>query len=258
MNHNKKYGTLKIGDYNGLKLKHRPNPIGCKTCFIRGARLAKNLVKGNDAQPMKPSSKKQPGIVFDIGGVLLDWSPYYLYDRFFNADHAAIDRFLAEVGFSEWNAQQDIGRPFSVAVAELSARFPHYVDMIRAYDELCLESIGGPIQATVDIMQALDQAGHPRYALSNWSLEKFQLIRHKYDFLDWFETIVLSGEEKIAKPDPRIFDIFLKRVGRSADECLFIDDSKTNIAAAERLGFQTILFQSPEQLQSELTLRGLL
>jgi 2-haloacid dehalogenase len=205
-----------------------------------------------------PTNHKTPAIIFDFGGVLLDWSPYYLYDRFFNADHAAIDRFLAEVGFSEWNAQQDLGRPFSVAVAELSARFPQHADMIRAYDELCVESIKGPIQATVDILQTLRQAGYPLYGLSNWSKEKFQLIQPKYDFLSWFDTIVLSGEEKIAKPDPRIYEILLKRIGRTASECLFIDDSKTNIAAADQLGFQTILYRSPEQLHSELKQSGVL
>jgi len=199
-----------------------------------------------------------PAIVFDFGGVLLDWNPHYLYDRMFADDPTGLDRFLSEVGFSDWNAQQDKGRPFALAVAELSARFPHHAHLIRAYDERWEEFIAGPIQPTVDILQSLKQAGYPLYALSNWSAETFARIRHKYDFLNWFDTILLSGEVKLIKPDPQIFQLFLARVNRKAKDCLFIDDSPANIVAANALGFQTILFESPRQLERELKGRGLL
>jgi 2-haloacid dehalogenase len=204
------------------------------------------------------SPQPSPAIVFDFGGVLLDWNPRYLYDKMFNENPADLDRFLTEVGFSEWNVQQDKGRPFADAVAELEAKFPHYAPYIRAYDERWEEFMGGPIHGTVELLYAIKQAGYPLYALSNWSAETFGRIRHQYDFLNWFDTIVLSGTLKLIKPDPQIFNVFLSMVSRNAEDCLFIDDSKANIAAASQLGFQTILFESPEQLKGELLVRGVL
>ena len=202
-------------------------------------------------------STPKPAIIFDFGGVLFDWNPHYLYHDDFNGDTEAIDRFLQEIGFSEWNLHQDRGRPFAEAVAELSARFPHYASLIRAYDERYESSLSGPIHATVVILERLKQAGYPLYALSNWSVEKFALIRPKYAFLDWFDAIVLSGALKLVKPDPRIFEVFLEQIGRKPEECLFIDDSRKNIEAANRMGFQTIRFESPEQLERELRERGI-
>jgi 2-haloacid dehalogenase len=206
---------------------------------------------------MSPFNHPYLAIVFDFGGVLLDWNPRYLYRKLFNGDPNAMERFLTEIGFVEWNLQQDKGRPLAVAVAELSERFPQYADLIQAYDERWPESIAGPIQPTVNILYALKQAGYPLYGLSNWSAETFQRVRHRYAFLDWFETIVVSGDVKLVKPDPRIYSVFLERVGRTAGECLFIDDSEANVAVAGQLGFKTIRFESPEQLARELHQRGL-
>ncbi len=199
-----------------------------------------------------------PAIVFDFGGVLLDWNPRYLYRKLLDDDHEAVERFLNEVGFSEWNFRQDEGRPFAAAVAELSEQFPQHADLIRAYDERWEESIGGEIRPTVEILYALKRAGHSLYGLSNWSAETFRRIRHKHAFLDLFEAIVISGEVKVAKPDPRIYALLLDLVNRPAEECLFIDDSEANVAAASRLGFRTIRFVSPEQLAGELRRLGLL
>ena len=207
---------------------------------------------------MNQSEYPSPAIVFDFGGVLLDWDPRYLYHKLFENDAEATERFLNEIGFVEWNLEQDRGRPFAVAVAELTARFPHYADFIKAYDERWEESLGGPIQATVNLLGALKRAGYALYGLSNWSAETFRRIRHRHAFLDWFDDIVLSGEVGITKPDPRIYDILLARIKRPAAECLFIDDSEANVAVAEQLGFETIRFTSPEQLQGELIRRGLL
>ena len=207
---------------------------------------------------MSQYEPRQPAIIFDFGGVLIDWDPRYLYHKLFENDRAATERFLDEIGFVEWNLEQDRGRPFAVAVKELSERFPHYADFIRAYDERWEESLGGAIQPTVALLGALKQAGHALYGLSNWSAETFQRIRHKHAFLDWFDDIVLSGEVRITKPDPRIYAVLLERIGRPAAACLFIDDSAANIAVAEQLGFKTILFKSPEQLQGELIRLGLL
>jgi len=200
----------------------------------------------------------RPAIVFDFGGVVLDWNPHYLYRKFFNDDVSAIERFLTEIGFEEWNLKLDEGRPFSEGVAELSAQFPQYADLIRAYDERWEESIGGVIQPTLDMIYALKRSGYALYGLSNWSAETFCRVRPRYKFLDLFETIVLSGEVKLNKPDPRIFAVFLERVGRKAEECLFIDDSEENIIVARQLGFGTIHFESAEQLKKELCQRNLL
>jgi len=197
-------------------------------------------------------------IVFDFGGVLIDWNPRYLYRKLFPGNDTAMESFLAEIGFTEWNQQQDAGRAFSLAVTELVKRFPSYADLIQAYDERWEESIAGPLQGTVDLLLPLQQAGLELHGLSNWSSEKFAAVRTKYSFFQLFATILLSGDVKLIKPDPRIFEALLERIGRSAGECLFIDDSEENISTARSLGFETIRFESPDQLRRELQHRGLL
>ncbi len=163
-----------------------------------------------------------------------------------------MERFLNEVDFYHWNARQDEGRPFADGVAELCGKFPQYCDLIQAYDRRWDESIAGAYPDTVAILRSLREMGYPLYGLSNWSVEKFLLVRHKYEVFDWFETILLSGEVKLVKPDPRIFAIMLERIGREAPECVLVDDSIGNVEAARRLGFQAIHFQSAGQLQEEL------
>lgn len=207
---------------------------------------------------MSQSESLFPVIIFDFGGVLIDWNPRYLYHKLFAGDTEAAELFLDEIGFAEWNMEQDRGRPFAVAVKELSERFPHRADLIRAYDERWEESIGGAIEPTVRLLAELKQQGFPLYGLSNWSAETFPRIRHQHPFFDWFDAILLSGEVQMVKPDRRIFELLLEKIGRAAEACLYIDDSEANIAAADQLGFQTIWFKSPEQLQSELIQRGLL
>ncbi len=199
-----------------------------------------------------------PILVFDFGGVLLDWNPRYLYRQFFPGNPEAMEEFLEEIGFTTWNLEQDKGRPFALAVEELSRQFPHYAALIKAYDERWEESLGGPIQPVVDILFSLKQAGCEMHGLSNWSQEKFEIARPQYAFFDWFKSIMVSGAVRLVKPDPRIFQIFLERIGHPAAACLFIDDSIANVTAASQLGFQTIHFQSADQLQSELFSRGIL
>jgi 2-haloacid dehalogenase len=201
---------------------------------------------------MSKFNLQSTAIIFDFGGVLIDWNPRYLYRKFFEDDPDAVECFLNEIGFIEWNSLQDEGRPFSVAIAELSGKFPHYEDLIRAYEERWEESVSGPIQPTVDMLYELKASGYPLYGLSNWSAETFERVRHKYAFMDCFDDIVISGEVKLIKPDPRIYKLLLERIDRRAEECLFIDDSEMNIAAANRLGFMTIRFESPPQLEDEL------
>jgi 2-haloacid dehalogenase len=195
-------------------------------------------------------------IIFDFGNVVIGWDPRGVY-RPLLADEAAIDQFFEEVAFSAWNLEQDRGRKWVDAVSELSARFPHRDDLIRAYDEQWEKSITGPIDGTVRILHQLHDAGYQLVGLTNWSAEKFHPTRLKHDFFSVFDDIVVSGDVRLVKPDPAIFELTLRRVGRSADECLFIDDSAANVEAAAALGFHTIRFESPEQLERELPEKGI-
>ncbi len=190
-------------------------------------------------------------IIFDLGGVLLEWNPRNLYRRYFDRPEE-MEAFLSEIDFMGWNIQQDRGRPFTEAVAELSAQFPHRAELIRAYHEHWEESVGGPIMPTVDIVRRLKRQGWHLYGLTNWSAETFPIARRKYDFLNLFDAVVVSGEVRLVKPDPAIFELTVKQTGVAASQCLLIDDNAENIAVAQRLGMQTIRFRSAEALEREL------
>lgn len=191
-------------------------------------------------------------ILFDFGNVLIEWNPRYVYRRYFPDDEEAMERFLHEVDFMDWNAQQDKGRSFAEGVAVLSRQFPHYAELIQAYHDNWKDSIGNHFEGTVKIMKRLKTAGYALYGLSNWSAETFPIAREQYDFFDLLDDIVISGEVGSVKPEPEFFEIALKRIGKPANECLFIDDSPANIEQARKMGFATILFQSSEQLEAEL------
>ena len=191
-------------------------------------------------------------IIFDFGNVLLEWNPRYVYQRFFPNDPEAMETFLQDVNFMDWNLLQDKGRPFVEGVAVLSQQFPHYSHLIQAYHEHWIDSLGEAITGTVGILKELKQAGYNLYGLSNWSAETFPHARQRHDFFDLLDDMVISGEVGHVKPDPEIFQILLDRIGRPARECLFIDDAQANIHQAEKMGFVTILFQSPEQLHTML------
>ena len=190
-------------------------------------------------------------IVFDLGGVLINWDPRHLYRKVFD-DEDEMERFLAEVVTSEWNSRQDAGRRWEDGVALLSAQHPHLAGLISAYWERWDEMLGGPIDGTVAILASLRDMGYELHALTNWSTQTFPIARERYEFLDWFETIVVSGEEKVIKPDSRIYEILLERIGRQPDDCIFIDDAPHNVATARQLGFDTIRFENPDQLRAEL------
>lgn len=168
-----------------------------------------------------------------------------------------MERFLGEVCTPAWNLRQDAGRPFAEAVAELSALHPRYRELIEVYHTRWGEMLAGPIEGTVKILEELHKKDYYLCALSNWSAETFPFARERYRFLDRFRTIVLSGEEKLIKPDPAIFRVLLKRIGRKAQECFFIDDAPANTQAARQLGFGAIDFSSPEDLRARLRERGL-
>ena len=197
-------------------------------------------------------------IVFDFGNVLLEWDPRWVYQRFFPNDPEGMERFLQEVDFMEWNTLQDKGRTFEEGVSILSQEFPHYSHLIRAYHDHWIDSVGEPIAGTINIMKELKQAGYPVYGLSNWSAETFPRMLEKHDFFDQLDGFVISGEVGQVKPGPEIFQILLEKIGRPATECLFIDDALPNIRQAQAMGFEVILFSSPEHLAQSLRERQLL
>ena len=206
------------------------------------------------------NNHKAPGeiaLVFDFGNVLLNWDPLLLYGKFFDGDLERAKKFLDEIGFHAWNLQLDAGRPFAQAVDELCAQFPQYCELIRAYDERWVKSLGGSIQPVVEIVNKLHEHGHHLYALSNWSAEKFYLVRHLFPFMSVFKEIVLSGEVGLLKPDRRIFEILLQRIGRPTGECLFIDDAPANVQAAQALGMQTVHYVGAVELLRSFDAYGL-
>jgi 2-haloacid dehalogenase len=203
------------------------------------------------------TAPKPTAVVFDLGGVLIDWNPRYLYRTLFD-DEAEMEAFLAEVTTQEWNAQQDAGRPWSEAVEALVALHPGRRDLIEAYWHRWPETLGGPIQGTVDILGELRARGVRTYALSNWSAETFPLARPRFPFLEWFDGILISGEAKLAKPDARIFAHLLERFGLEPGSTVFIDDSTANVRAAEAAGLIAMRFENPEKLRAELVALRLL
>ena len=195
-------------------------------------------------------------VVFDLGGVLIDWDPRYLYRQLLPEDE--VEAFLDEIGFAAWNHAQDAGGTWSDAVAAHVARHPHRRELIEAYPQRFLETLGGPIQGTVAILEELHTRGVPLLALTNWSAETFRIARSEFDFLDLFDAIVVSGEERVAKPDPRIFQILLDRHGLDAAHTIVIDDAPANVSAAREAGLVAIRYESPSSLREQLVAAGLL
>ncbi len=196
-------------------------------------------------------------VVFDLGGVLIDWDPRHLYRKLL-ADEAAVEEFLATVCTPEWNAELDRGRPFAEGVAELVERHPEHAANIAAYHERWPEMVAGDIPGTVEVLAELRAAGVPLYALSNWSAETFAITRGRFEFLEWFDGLLVSGEERVTKPDPAIFRLLLDRFGLDPAATVFVDDAEANVAAARRLGIDAIRFTGPEDLRRELVARRLL
>lgn len=196
-------------------------------------------------------------VVFDLGGVLIDWDPRYLYRSLFDGDEAAVEQFLAEVTTPAWNAEQDAGRTWREAIEALIAQHPDRRDLILAYDERWAEMLGGPIDGTVDVLTDLRRVGIRLAALSNWSAEKFPIARERYPFLGWFEAIVISGEVGLAKPDPRIFRHLLEVTGFDAGSTVYVDDVPANVAAAGELGMTGLRFRDSGILRDDLHRLGL-
>lgn len=189
-------------------------------------------------------------IVFDFGGVLMDWDPRYLYRNVFS-DEREMEYFLANVCNMEWNVKQDAGRSFKEATEELLERYPEYTEQIKMYYGQWQTMISGPIQENVALLAKLDKH-YKLYGLTNWSDESFSVVFEQNDFFKIFKGIVVSGREKVIKPTPEIYNILLSRYKLEASECLFIDDSKANIETAERLGFQVIHLANGISLEKAL------
>jgi 2-haloacid dehalogenase len=195
-------------------------------------------------------------VIFDLGGVLIDWNPRYLYRKIFQTEEE-IDWFLKNICTSEWNDQQDAGRTFAEATAELVAKFPEHELPIRAWYDRWQETIQGSIAGTVEILRVIKNSGKFRlYALTNWSAESFPWAKENFEFLNWFEGIAVSGVEKTRKPFPEFYRLLLDRYQINPSQAVFIDDSHRNILGGEAVGIKGIHFQSPEQLRLDLNRHG--
>jgi 2-haloacid dehalogenase len=203
------------------------------------------------------TSERIDTVIFDLGNVLIGWDPRRLYRQLID-DEAQMEWFLREVCNSEWNEQQDAGRPWVEGTALLRARFPEHAELIDAYHLRWKETLVGPIDGSVAILAELKARGVRLLALTNWSQETFPIARQLYPFLQWFEGIVVSGEECLVKPDSRIYQRLLERYAVDPTAALYIDDSAHNVAAAEALGMHGWWFRDPAGLRERLVELGVL
>jgi 2-haloacid dehalogenase len=196
-------------------------------------------------------------VVFDLGGVLIEWDPRHLYRKLLGDDEEVED-FLEEVGFARWNTRVDAGvHTWAEAVATLVARHPHHRELIEAYPARFAETIPGEVPGTVDVLRDLHAAGTRLFALTNWSAETFGPARARFAFLDLFDGIVVSGEERVAKPDPRAFRLLLERFALDPAATVFVDDRQDNVDAATTVGMLGTLFTGADDLRRQLTRLGL-
>jgi 2-haloacid dehalogenase len=192
-------------------------------------------------------------IIFDLGGVLIDWNPKYVFtDSYFESEEQR-EFFFNNICTSDWNEEQDAGRSIVEATEELIKQFPDWEKAIRDFYGRWTDMLGGPINGTVEILKQLKESGkYKSYALTNWQAGLFDIALVRYNFLHWFDGRVVSGEEKMRKPFPEFYSLLLNRYNVKAEEALFIDDNLRNVKAAEELGIKSIHFQNPEQLMAQL------
>lgn len=191
-------------------------------------------------------------IIFDLGAVLIDWHPHHLYNKIF-ADTAQRDHFLANVCTNDWNEEQDGGRSLAEGTELLVKQFPQHEENIRAFYGRWAEMLNGAIEGTPEIFKELKDSGKYKiYALSNWSAETMEIAFTQFGFLDWFDGMVISGIEKMRKPEPAFYQLLLDRYNVKTGEALFIDDNKRNIIAAEKMGIKSIHFTSAAELRAAL------
>jgi len=201
---------------------------------------------------------KIEAIIFDLGGVLIDWNPKYVYREVFNGDEEKVDWFLNTICTSEWNVEHDAGRKLKDGTEWLVNQYPQYEDWIRIYYDRWEDMLGGPIQETVSLLDKLKKADtHKLYALTNWSAETFPVALERYAFLQHFEGILVSGTENTRKPFQKIYELMLDRYKLNASTSLFIDDNYENIMAAEKVGIKGVHFKNTQQLLEELVNLGI-
>ncbi|GAC1590919.1 MAG: HAD-IA family hydrolase [Chitinophagaceae bacterium] len=192
-------------------------------------------------------------IIFDLGGVLLDWNPLYVYDDNYFESQEKRDYFFSTVCTGDWNEEQDAGKPISDATQELVQKFPDWEQPIRDFYGRWTEMLRGPIPETVEILRKLKQSGkYKLYALTNWQAELFQIALVRHSFLYWFDGRLVSGVEKTRKPFPEFYNLLLTRYTIDASRAVFIDDNLRNVAAGEAVGIHSIHFQSPAHLTEAL------
>lgn len=197
-------------------------------------------------------------IIFDLGNVLISWDPRRIYRTIFDTE-AEVEKFLGEICTMEWNEQQDAGRSIVEANRILIEKYPLYKPEIEAYYSRWTEALGGAIEGTAEILQEIKDSGKYRlYALTNWSAELFPEALKRYEFLQYFTEILVSGKEKLKKPDPKIYELALERFKIDRSTAIFIDDSARNIKGSEDVGVKGIHFTSPAQLREDLTALGVL
>ncbi|MBO5465630.1 MAG: HAD family phosphatase [Alistipes sp.] len=190
-------------------------------------------------------------VVFDFGGVLVDWNPHYLYDKYFGSREKA-DWFLENVCRYSWNIQMDAGKPFAEGIAELQSEFPEWSEAIEIYHSRWIEMMNGQIEGSVDILRRLKSAGYKIYGLTNWSAETFYMIRDSYPVFSEFDGMVVSADEHLLKPDSAIYHCLLQRYSLQAEESLFIDDNADNVAGAKAVGMEAVQFVGAQELERVL------
>ena len=197
-------------------------------------------------------------VLFDLGAVLIDWNPRYLYRPLFNGDEKAMEHFLAEIAPPWWNLEIDAGKTFAGAVAERVLDHPEHAAMITLWKDGWEKMLRDEIAGSVEILGELRMKGHRLHALTNWSAETFPIARRRFEFLNWFEDIVVSGEVGLAKPDPRIFALAIERCRLDPARTVFIDDSPRNVEAGRNAGLHALHFRDPDQLRADLKRLGML
>jgi 2-haloacid dehalogenase len=190
-------------------------------------------------------------IVFDFGGVLIDWNPRHLYEKMFH-DKNEMEWFLENVCSDKWNLMHDKGAKFSESIPVLQAQYPQYNKEIESYYSRWPEMIGGKIEGSIEILQELQAKGYAVYGLTNWARETFDIVYDEYEFFRKLDGIVVSADEKLLKPDPELFKVLINRYNLKPESCVFIDDNLHNYEAAKEMGFISIRFTSPEDLRVAL------
>lgn len=198
---------------------------------------------------------KIKNIIFDFGGVLIDWNPRYMYRNFFDREEE-MEWFLSNICTHHWNVLQDAGRSLEEGTSILTKSFPEHKDKVRLFYQNWEEMLNGPLDTNAQLLPSLKEK-YKLLGLTNWSAETFPIALKKYPFLQLFEGIIVSGEEKMIKPDPAIFNLLLLRYNIVAEESLFIDDNKENIQAADKLGFHCVHLNDDVSLIHELQKMGI-